>query len=52
LESRIQVSWSDADLAFRDQVRAFPAAELTAEMRRDVRRIDQRLLRLRAARRV
>jgi len=40
------VSWSDADLAFRDQVRAFSDAELTAEMRRDVRRIDQRLSRL------
>ena len=40
------MSWSDADLAFRDQVRAFSDAELTAEMRRDVRRIDQRLSRL------
>jgi alkylation response protein AidB-like acyl-CoA dehydrogenase len=35
----MQVSWSDADLAFRDEVRAFLDAELTAEMRRDVRRM-------------
>jgi len=35
----MQVSWSDADLAFRDEVRAFLDAELSAEMRRDVRRM-------------
>jgi alkylation response protein AidB-like acyl-CoA dehydrogenase len=31
--------WTQADLDFRDEVRAFLEAELTAEMRRDVRRM-------------
>ncbi|WP_421933159.1 acyl-CoA dehydrogenase family protein [Phenylobacterium sp.] len=33
----MQVSWSQADLAFRDEVRAFLDAELTSEMRRTSR---------------
>jgi alkylation response protein AidB-like acyl-CoA dehydrogenase len=35
----MQIKWSPDDLAFRDQVRAFLDAELTTEMRRDVRRM-------------
>ena len=35
----MQMRWSQDELAFRDEVRAFLDAELTAEMRRDVRRL-------------
>ncbi|MBW8816557.1 MAG: acyl-CoA dehydrogenase family protein [Caulobacterales bacterium] len=35
----MEVRWSKAELDFRDEVRAFLDAELTAEMRRDVRRM-------------
>ena len=35
----MQMRWTQADLDFRDEVRAFLEAELTAEMRRDVRRM-------------
>lgn len=35
----MQIRWSQDDLAFRDEVRAFLAAELTSEMRRDARRM-------------
>jgi len=38
-EGDMQVRWSQAELAFRDEVRAFLDAELTREMRRDVRRM-------------
>jgi alkylation response protein AidB-like acyl-CoA dehydrogenase len=34
----MQMRWSQAELAFRDEVRAFLDAELTPEMRRDTRR--------------
>ncbi|HEY2358845.1 MAG TPA: acyl-CoA dehydrogenase family protein [Phenylobacterium sp.] len=35
----MQVRWNEAELAFRDEVRAFLDAELTPEMRRDARRM-------------
>ena len=35
----MQMTWSRDDLAFRDEVRAFLDAELTPQMRRDVRRM-------------
>jgi len=35
----MQMRWSQDELAFRDEVRAFLDAELTVEMRRDVRRL-------------
>ena len=35
----MRVDWSAEELAFRDEVRAFLDAELTAEMRRDARRM-------------
>ena len=35
----MQIRWSQADLEFQDEVRAFLDAELTADMRRDVRRM-------------
>jgi alkylation response protein AidB-like acyl-CoA dehydrogenase len=35
----MQMRWNEAELAFRDEVRAFLDAELTPEMRRDVRRM-------------
>jgi alkylation response protein AidB-like acyl-CoA dehydrogenase len=35
----MSVRWNEAELAFRDEVRAFLDAELTPEMRRDARRM-------------
>lgn len=35
----MQIRWSQADLDFQDEVRAFLDAELTPQMRRDVRRM-------------
>jgi alkylation response protein AidB-like acyl-CoA dehydrogenase len=35
----MRVQWNKAELAFRDEVRAFLDAELTSEMRRDTRRM-------------
>src|SRR5678815_1216665 len=38
-ERRMRIRWNEAELAFRDEVRAFLDAELTPEMRRDARRM-------------
>jgi alkylation response protein AidB-like acyl-CoA dehydrogenase len=35
----MRIRWNEAELAFRDEVRAFLDAELTPEMRRDTRRM-------------